>query len=582
MLEEASRLIPDYPGLREDIAALKSSKDQYEAYLFGIEAALIKEDLAKARELLDTFKEVYPHDENVGKLEVSIRKKKDVLRRKAAFKKNLVKIVAAVGLGIVMILAYSVFEFFVYNAANNQWQQVEMYLAQHKYQEALAECDRIVDKLAGVRIFSREDKLQLLAKIDKVRSSEQVVQGASGNLLVDGQYVPKESVEGVVQSKKMIEEADQLLGAGRFSDAVRKYEEVESLISNHDQAYFAESMISVKASKKKGQAGIVKELISQGQERKDKGDLTGALELLAQADSMLKVGGLDGVGSIAKSLAKVEHTTRMAVLEQKMAAGDRLFKEGNYDQAVLFYQDALNYTQVLSPPPSGLAAILEKSISKARVSALLQLADQAFVASQWSKAVDSYQKAFVMASEFGVTDLDGMAQAAKNKTQAVKMITLGTVQKTFAQAEQQRKVDDLAKAGGSFAKVIELIKTSPYAEDEDFAVFQNEADKMIGEVKERIFINGKKDELEERYKGILRKAFSLDNSTVFLNPEIVLVGNDPSRLLFSIMARSYEKKSTTGMYFLYELTYAFDRQSGNWFVVNKNMGNHETKDKKYY
>ena len=249
--------------------------------------------------------------------------------------------------------------------------------------------------------------------------------------------------------------------------------------------------------------------------------------------------------------------------------------------AVKAYKQALAYAREEKLADKKLVRQIAELVNKSKINGLLAAGERYFQAAQWPEAARLYKSGIKLAGEKGISDLLSIKNARQNLPRAEKMGAVAVLAEKDRQGRQHLKSNEWVKARKVFVNAISSGEKSRFAGDRDVVARLQKLRKGLAEAEERIFIDGKKDYLQTRYAGILRRVFGLGKQAAMLNPEIILLTSDKQTLKFNIEAMSYVKKGTTGKYSRYEILYAFDRSKGTWRVLSKSSDSRVSADKAY-
>ncbi|MFN2365925.1 MAG: hypothetical protein ABR523_05615, partial [Desulfurivibrionaceae bacterium] len=182
IFEEAFKLVSDYPGLLDELNALKRDTSQYDSSVEAIEEALRNRKVKQATELFDSFRQTFPDDEKVGRFKADIVNLSKSLAKKKARKVNFFRIAVAVGSVVAVTGAYVAFEISMMKKAGRKALELDRLLAAGKFAEGRSLGLEIKQDLGKVRVFSIGGKELLLTKVDDILQSESLVMGAEGKV----------------------------------------------------------------------------------------------------------------------------------------------------------------------------------------------------------------------------------------------------------------------------------------------------------------------------------------------------------------------------------------------------------------
>ncbi len=572
ILEEALGLVPDYPGLQEEVAAVRGAYSRYQVYMESIEGAIREENFDKAGDLLKAFREVYQNDSNVSRFEVAILNRKKTVQGKENLKKNLrtVAVVAAV-LGVVGG-GYFGYETWVLSDAGKEWDKVTRLLDEKKYAEVQKGGGVVIAKLAKVRIFGGARKDEILAKLNQILQSETVKQGAVGRVMTDGAYVPVGDVNKVNSVKALMAEGASLSTAADYLGAISKFEEALGQSGSLEASLAAKYGAELKTSLRTAQEGAVQQKIEESRTLKSAGDFNGAVAKLNESSQMAAQYGLSTeVTGQAREGAYQE--IEMGRYRDMVGTGDKKLAGGRFQEAIAAYEQALAFAQDIKLGSAAPDARVKGAIAQAKVGILAGKGDEYVKRSRWADASSSYKAAVKLHEESGLKkDLPVYRQALDGLAKAQRVAALEELRSGEREGQKYMTVGELAKARKSYERLIALVDSGAYAADPEFASFRKNGVARQAEIDEKLFLADKKDYLLSRHRALFKQAFGLGGDVALLDPTVVQLSSDGDTLKYSLAARSFAGQAGAGVMTSYEVIYSFNRKSGSWTMLDKKSG----------
>jgi tetratricopeptide (TPR) repeat protein len=571
ILEEALGLVPDYPGLQEEVAAVRGAYSRYQVYLESLEAAIREKNFAKAAELLKAFREVYQNDSNISRFEVAIQNRKKDMRGRENLIKNLRTIsMAAAVLGVVGG-GYFGYETWVLSDAGKEWDKVTRLLAEKKYAEVQTGGGVVITKLAKVRLFGGERKDEILTKLNQILQSETVKQGAVGRVMTDGAYVPVGDVSKVNSVKALMAEGASLSTAADYAGAISKFEEGLAQAGGLEASLAGKYGDELKTSLRAAQEAAVQQKIEESRSLKSAGDFNGAVAKLNESSQMAAQYGLSAeVTGQAREGAYQE--IEQGRYRDMVGAGDKKLAGGRFAEAISAYEQALAFAQEKNLGVSQTAKVRE-SITQAKVGILAGKGDDFAKRSRWADAINSYGSAIKLHEESGLKkDLPLYRQTVDSLAKARRVAALDELRNGEREGQKFMAAAEWAKAKKTYDRQLALIDQGAYAADPEFTAFRKNAVARQAEVDEKLYLADKKDYLLGRHRALFKQAFGLGGDVAMLDPTVVLLSSAGDTLKYSLSASSFEGSGGGGVYTLYELTYAFNRKNGGWVLLDKKSG----------
>lgn len=571
-LEEAMGLVPDYPGLQEEVAAVRGAYSRYQVYIESLDGAIREGNLGKAEELLRAFRDVYQNDSNVSRFEVAILNRRKASQGKENLKKNLrtISMFAAV-LGVVGG-GYFGYESWLLNDAGKEWEQVSRLLNEKKYSEVQKSGGAIIAKLGKVRIFGGARKEEIATKLNQILQSETVKQGAVGRVMVDGVFVQVGDVDKVHSVKALMSEGAKLSAAADYLGAISKLEEGLGLSGGLEAGLAAQYGAELKASLRVAQEAAVQQKIEESRNLKSSGNFDGAVAKLNEASQMSAQYGLSAeVTGQAREGAYQE--IEVGRYRDMVAAGDKKLAGGRFAEAIGAYEQALAFAQSKKLGNGTSDAKVKGSIAQAKMGILVGKGDDYAKRSRWADAVSSYSAAVKLHGESGLkSDLPVYRQGLEGLDKVQRVATLDELRSGEREAQKYMTAGEWAKARKSYERQLSLVDKSAYAAEPEIAAFRKNSLARQTELDEKIFLADKKDYLLGRHRALFKQAFGLGAEAALLDPTAVLLGSDGDNLKYSLVARSFEGKAGGGVMTFYEVIYSFNRKSGSWTMLEKKSG----------
>lgn len=581
IFEEAFKLVPDYPGLTENVAALREDLAQYNSSISSIEKALKSKKAEKASSLLDKFQEIFPEDEHASRFKVAITNLNKDLKKKKTAKINLLIIITAVGTVLAAGGAYFAFEMVMVEKAAGQWEEVNRLLAAQKFTETQEACLDINKNLGRVRLFFMTRKQELQGKVDDVLQSELVVKGAEGKVLFDGDYIPKEYLANSQEIKKNIEEARALVAAGNNVEAIREFEEALSALTKMDLDSTAQVIEDIKLSITSCRLNIIKDLAAKARALMATGSHYAANALITEAIAVVMDHSINVSEPVVIKVLEVKKDISLARLKELMVTGDNLFVAGNYESAINAYNKAHAYANANNLGSNSLNRQIYEMLNKSNVKILIGNGDRFMASAKWSEAVRAYESGMALALESDSKNLPLLKRTKSSLQKAKIMQVVANLERQNSLARQAFKADKRKQAIDIFKKAIRTGAGSDWRAYKEVANVIDTLKSGLAEVEEKVFVDSKKEFLRNRYSSILKKDFGLGTDAGLLDPQVALLDATPELLKFSVSAMSYAKKGTQGKYTRYEAIYSFDRQRETWRMLNKSTDTKVTEDMRY-
>lgn len=567
--EEAFELVPDYPDLSGDVATLKQDVERYNSFIDAIEKALKEKDSEAATNFLANFREIYPDDENVSRLKVSIVNLGKNLNKKKDKKINLLKITAAVGSVLAIVAAFFAYEMFLVKTAGGQWDEVDRLLAAKNFTEAQSICLNINQDLGKVRLFFLASKQELQGKVNEVLQSELMVKGAEGKVLFAGEYIPKEQLAISQVVKKNIEEATALKSAGNYVEAIRKFENVLAAAGGLDAKSSAEVINDIKLSIRSCRLNIIEDLVAKAGDLVAKSSNDAALARVNEALTMVTQYSIDVNEPLVVKAFEIKQEIIQTKLAELLSIGEKLFSAGSYANAVKAYNNAYAFAKSNEIASDSLTRQIYGMINKSKIEIVISGGDKYMDSAKWQEAERAYESSIALAQKAGLPDLASLQRVKTNLRKAKKMQVVARLDQQNILAMEHFEANRRKKARNIFKQAIEDGEGSQWQKDSEMVAILDKLKNGLADLEEKIYVDAKKKFLVDRYVGILKKDFGLGDDATLLDPKVILLDATPKLLKFRLSAMSYAQKGAQGKYSRYGAVYAFDRKRESWSLVEK-------------
>ncbi|MDF1576861.1 MAG: hypothetical protein P1P81_00270 [Desulfobulbales bacterium] len=575
IFEEAVNLVSDYPGLVEEISALKQGASQYDSSVAAIEEAMRNKEVGRAADLFDSFRQSYPDDDKVGRFKVDLVNLSKELVKKKDRKVNFLKIGITVGLVLAVIGGYLAFEMFMMQQADRKGRELDRLLAAEKFAESQALGREIKQDLGKIRAFFLNDKQQLLAKIDEILQSESLMMGAEGKVFFEGRYIPAAQLDGRKVFHENLEQGEALAAAGKCDEAMARVEAAVAVATDKKIQAAPTLIDGVKGAIDNCRLKNIKELVNKAEALRASGAYAAAhaaiAEALARAAEYPAAVGGAGEDPVAEALALKERINRARLIEM-VALGDKLAGQGSFDKADAEYRAAAAFAGSHELTDYQLSRRIPELLDKNRVESVLADGDRAFAADKWQESVRIYEEGIALARQVALADLPSLDRARENLAQARKMVTVAVLQHLNKQAAESVKAGKNNKARRIYEQAIEQAEKNKWRDSKEVAALLGELQEGLAVVEENIFVEDKRAALLGQFAAILSRDFGLEKDATLLDPQVVLMDSTPERLEFSLSAMAYDQESAGGQYTRYQVTYLFDRKTKSWRLLDKISG----------
>ncbi|MFO7607210.1 MAG: hypothetical protein R6W72_13030 [Desulfurivibrionaceae bacterium] len=571
IFEEAFTLVSDYPGLLDELNALKRDNSQYDSSVEAIEEALRNKKVKQATGLFDSFRQTFPDDEKVGRFKADIVNLSKSLAKKKERKVNFLRIAVSVGTVLAVAGAYVAFEMSMMKKAGRKALELDRLLAAGKFAEGRSLGLEIKQDLGKVRAFSLGGKELLLTKVDDILQSESLIMGAEGKVLFDGKYIPADQLSGSSIFQDNLEQGKALAGAGKCDEAMTKVEAALA-VAETKKTTTSPGLAEVRGAIDDCRLNSIKELISQAEALRSAGSNGAALNVIEAALAKAAEYTIDPDGDAIAEALSLRGRINRASLKEMVAAGDKLSDQDSFAMAAEAYREAAAFAGANGLANDPLTRQLPELIDKSRVEILLASADRDFAAGNWQEAALSYEKGMALARSAGLQGLPSLERASGKLAQSRKMVTVVELRRYNESALKNSRSGKNIQARGIYAEAIGQAEENKWRDSNEVAAVLGELKEGLAGVEESLFVEDKKQVLLERFAAIIKKDFALDKNATLLDPQVVLMNNTPELLEFSLSAKAYSQQGSQGKYTRYQVVYGFNRETMKWVMIDRIAG----------
>ncbi len=230
------QIVPDYPNLKHDIAAIEKTLANLGSILSKAKIAAShghKKDVIK---LLQTVRQIDAHNEEIPLIEKTVRNR--------ALKKSSTSIIVSVLILVLPCLLYGVEKVMVWQAQENL-KTASHLISTNKFTEANKAIAKMQGKLKFVYVFNTVDKNTLIDQAKNMQSSITFVQGMRGRVIHDGEYINKKKKNSIKHLETLIWQAAQYIENNKWQEALGKYNESLEFIQQHEAEIGSEQSVII-------------------------------------------------------------------------------------------------------------------------------------------------------------------------------------------------------------------------------------------------------------------------------------------------------------------------------------------------
>ncbi len=575
---QASVLMPDFPGLAADISTFERTVEQGNAYLVAITKAIEKGELGKATGLLKRYRQGYGDDDNAGLLEQQISRRRVDMGRSLSIRRILVAIFLI--LSAIFVLA----GILVFNDARNLdaaerlWSEVRELRVAGRFVAASSKSEEIEKRLRHVYLLDLSRRGVLLSQARRFLKSQHRREGLAGRILVDGGYVAQGMTAAARELEKVEISAEEDLSLGDPETAAGKYVVAMDLARKIKAS--PARLKTIAAALKRARVEFLDARIKRVGTEFGPGQADAALGAYRQIQQEIDAYGLSA-SAVAGRLSQAFNRTAVARLKAMEATATRAFAGGDFDTAVRVSQEALAFAAANSIDDAARIKRIRVRLGRALVSGILARARSLQRDGAMIEALGAYRQALKVAAAHDVTAYEPLAAAEKAVVDIPLILDRQYLDKGIVDVRAALDRGDITAAASRLRDVDERLAASEFADNPALDSQVRNIASLGQALKDQTQVREYKNYLRENYAGIIRKAFTMGKDAALLNPEIIMLREDDEKLVFSISAYSYVKKGETGNYIVYHLNYALNRGDGSWKVESQAQEQRRQSDNRF-
>jgi len=424
-------------------------------------------------------------------------------------------------------------------------------LGEHKFTDAELQCESALGLAKQVKLFKSGERDSLIMEIEKSLRSRYLQEGLAGNLLLDGQYYPKQVVMNFLDFEKFKEKGDELFGASKWQESVSNYDQALA-IAEEVKAIDRQTLFDISENIKIAQFNIIYQSGISFIDRKKwvlaTKDLNNALEKLKAIDIPDKTELID---SITGRLAEIEQAT-------EKEKGDTAFTENRWSEAAGYYRAALAMARQSLGPEDNEIYELKQLIVKADLYNIVSAGKSAFRQSRWDEAINNYDKAINLLEDN--RELLRQTSTEENRKKLARIMLQASVIRDKQDAARHLKEKQYNEAVEKLTAIIDSISASEFSSDDEFSAVLDEAQQSIEQAEKDKSLSDKIAYLEANFEELFTRHYAGSPPESLIEREVVFEKQMDSKLLFRLQCVEVGR----GRPLQLVMKYTYDKNSGTW------------------
>ncbi len=497
------KIVPDYPNLKHDIAAIRTVLKKLEATLSEAKIAAShgrKEEVVK---LLQTIRQIDAKHSDIALIEKTVRRK--------AQSKSVTSIIVSTLIIVLPCILFGAEKIMLWQAQDNlnsASQQIKI----SKFKEANKSIAKMHSNLRFIQVFNRLDKEALEQQATSLQSSMVFVQGMRGRVIHDGEFISERKKNIITNLETLMLKASGLADQEEWQEALATYNETLAFIQQHETQIGSEKPIIFKE---------IVELERKKEEASKQRQREECLTLIAQAN--------------------------------------KTYGQKKWQEALDKYNEAFELARVTDVSASCVSEQSRNQYNASMVSTLLNKGDALKKENNPTKAVDHYLQAIELATasnmdETTIQDIQSRIDSLKEQ------VFMGQVHLLIREGDNLIDTGDFKAGLSKYNFGLTMLEGNSEL-IHGKAKLTSQLSQKIQQTEQTATLTSHRAHLKTTAEADLRKYFDLPPQDKLAKLTIVLTGQQDNIFTYCISAISVREKVK------YELFYQIDENTGKWTLV---------------
>lgn len=537
LFEKVAAIVPDFPNIDENIERTRNSVEMATGE-WESEGEVADDEQKEVQKHAPTKKKVTFFDDGSKK---SIRML------------PILGVVLVIVIGIIAVIPYFTASSHIKNA-EDYYQQCKNYLDQSSFNRADLQCAKALESLKKITLYKTGARDALERQISLTLSSDKMAQGLAGRVFFQGKYIKKSDKERMLAFDAQKKEGDVFFENSEWKKAVGQYNAALKTAQPISDDFIKVLLQEVRNKIKVAEINLSMErglsLLSRGELEESKLMFSSAL---TDAENLPEELGGTLISTIEPKIQEIDYL-------QHLDLGKKYFSANDWEKAIEQYERALKLRNISSAPLDDKeSSALYANMAEAELFALINSAKDAFSRSELDTAIEKYQQAINLLKSkralLSRIDPDKIQQQVKRIILRAKIVQL----KQKADKEFEAQQYDLAI--GSFNEVIKTITQDGFASDNEFRTIIEGTKKTIEDTRQKAFIAGRMQYLEENYKELFEENYSAAVPEYLSEPKVTFLKYlDDGKELYEIQCLENNK----GRKLRLVMFYSYDPSRKRW------------------
>ncbi len=491
-------------------------------------------------------------DSDTTKTEASLIRRKFFDEKQETVSKKM--IVSAICIGSLALVGTLVISYFSLSSsldsAKQHYSKCQHLLYKNDFPAAEQECEEALTLTSEVRIVKQKEKKELNAKINALLQSPKFIQGLSGNVLVDGYYVPISAKKFILTFKEAKRDGDSFFEQERWHQAALSYTKAlkaAKQTSVIEDALLVETGRQVRMAQLNEMLQVGKKSLAESNWKQATEDLDKALQL-----------ALGNPNVLAEDIAKIEILSNQAQFHILRETAHQDFNNDQWETALSNYQRALTLVKKLDLAESDAITGLHENIARTKIYMAIEKGRDAFKVSRWDEVISQYEKAITLLREN--SELLSSINTEESGEKLSRIMLHAEIIQSKQDLAKLLKTDDYAPAVDKLQEIKKTVTESRFAKRPEFKIIVEEASTQLTDIKNKLLIHQQSAYLLENFNKLFLKHYPAASGSILSSPKVEYMKNIENKLLFRMQCT----EKSGGRPLRLQMDYLYSPANGSW------------------
>jgi len=465
---------------------------------------------------------------------------------------TLYLIAGTVCVAFAVCVSYYFLTLHKFSKANASFLQCSTLLESERFDEAKLACDIALDALGSIKYVQQSRVKELINDTNKILASEKLKQGLTGNVLVDGKYLPKKDAAIIFSFKKLQEEGDSHFRAENWALAEERFTKALA-IADKNPLFSAETIEELKSQLNFIRFSVV---FSSANAKLASQKWQEAASEIKKAKTLL-----ESLPEKDRQRYAIELSSALAKcnFEEFRKQGDDFFSKADWLSAISSYKAVLPTVEEGKVASQETLDALRENISRAELYATIDLGNKGFISGAWDDAIKEYTKAAsILSSNQGTMKLADTQLTRKKIDRIILQTTIIRDRQSAKKQEEEKK--DLPAARTTYKQIVANINNSGFASEEEFLDTKKTSLAAIEKLDERIYLADKEQYLKDNFRKLYMANYPSTIPENLNNPIITYVKEVDGKLIFKMQCTETGRGRPLNLV----MYYAYDKAGNRW------------------